>query len=142
MPIRYYINPEFNLILFIGEGLVTGSDYFKTAEIAFQDKLRKWGMVTIVDLLSCETDFELQDMRFAIESTNSLSRKMLEPEQVIALTSSKAIRLITDSLKLMPSKVPIKLDLFSTIEELIVFLNISDRKQEFMIFYDQCKNES
>lgn len=142
MPIRYYINPELNLILFIGEGLVTGSDYFKTAEIAFQDKLRKWGMVTIVDLLSCETDFELQDMRFAIEFTNNLSRKMLEPEQVIALTSSKAIRLITDSLKLMPSKVPIKLDLFSTIEELIVFLNISDRKQEFMIFYDQCKNES
>lgn len=142
MSIRHYINPEFNLILFIGEGLVTGSDYFKTAEIAFQDKLRKWGMVTIVDLLSCETDFELQDMRFAIEFTNSLSRKMLEPEQVIALTSSKAIRLITDSLKLMPSKVPIKLDLFNAIDEMIVFLNISDRKQEFMIFYDQCKNES
>ncbi|MBP6178167.1 MAG: hypothetical protein KA473_06360 [Anaerolineales bacterium] len=140
MPIRCYINPEFNLILFIGDGLVTGSDYFKAAEIASQDKLRKWGMVTIVDLLSAETDFELQDMRFAIEFTNNLSRKKLEPEQVIALTSSKAIHLISDSLKLLPSKVPVKLDLLNSVDELISFLGISERKQEFMAFYDQCKN--
>jgi len=140
MPIHYHINPELNLILFIGEGLVTGSDYFKTAEIASQDKLRKWGMVTIVDLLSAETDFELQDMRFAIEFTNSLSRKSLEPEQVIAITSSKAIKLISDSLKLLPSKVPIKLDLVETIDELISFLGITEQRQDFLIFYESCKN--
>ena len=41
MPIRYRINPELNIILFIGEGLMTGSEYFKAQELAELDEHRK-----------------------------------------------------------------------------------------------------
>ncbi len=35
MPVRYNISPELNIILYLGEGLVTGSDLFNTAATIF-----------------------------------------------------------------------------------------------------------
>lgn len=139
MPLRYHINPELNIVLLIGEGLVTGAEYFKTAENASLDKLRTWGMVTIIDILSAETDFELQDMRRAIEFTNNLSQKGLDPEQVVALTNSKSIFLIGETLKMLPSKISIKFDVFNTLDDLISSLGLSERRQEITTFYNQCK---
>ena len=139
MPIRYYISPELNIILFIGEGLMTGSEFFKAAESTKYDEHRKWGMTTIVDALSAETDFELEDMHLAIDFTNNLSTKNLEPEQVAVLTNSKGIQLISNAMKILPSKVPIKFDVFNTVDELISSLGFSERKQEFIQFYNESK---
>ncbi len=141
MSIRYYINPELNIILFVGKGIVTGSEYFKAAGIATEDKLRKWGMVTIIDVFSVETDFDLQDMKHAIEFNNELPKKGLEPEQVILLTESKGMHFIDEAIKALSSKIPIKFDVVSTLDELISLLNISERKQEFISFYNKCKFE-
>jgi hypothetical protein len=141
MPFRYHINSELNIILIIGEGLVTGSEYFKVAEIASQDKLRKWGMVTIVDLLSAELDFELKDIRRVIEFTNNLTLKGFEPEEVAALASSKGIHLIGETLKLLSGNVPVKISVFTTLDELISSLGLSEHKQELVSFYNRCKFE-
>lgn len=138
MPIRYYINSELGVILYVGIGTVTGTQYFEAAEKAFNDRCRKWGMVTVIDVLNADTDFELHDVRRAIELINRLPHGGLEPEQVVALTRSKGIRLISDTMKLMPSKVPIKFDVLAHISELIAFLGLSDREREFMSFYNEC----
>lgn len=139
MTIRYYINPDLNIILYVGEKIVTGSEYFQAAKTASQDKLRKWGMVTIIDVLSAEVDFELKDMRFAIDFNDKLSEKGLEPEEVAVLTHSKGIRLIADTLKLLPSNSAIKLEVFNTVEDLISSLGFSEQKQEFLEFYNKHK---
>ena len=123
----------------IGEGIVTGSEYFQAAKTASQDKLRKWGMVTIIDVLSAEVDFELKDMRFAIDINDNLSEKGLEPEEVAVLSHSKGIRLIADTLKLLPSNSAIKLEVFNTVEDLISSLGFSEQKQEFLEFYNKHK---
>ncbi len=142
MPVRYFINPELNIILFIGEGLLTGSEYFKAAETASHEKLRKWGMVTIVDVLTIETDFEVQDMKYAIEFANKLPQQGLEPEPIVVLTNSKGIQIIADTIKLLPSKVAIKFDVFNTIDDAISFLGFSEKKQEFISFYNLCKSRN
>ncbi len=139
MPFRYYINPELNIVLFVGKETVTGSEYFKAAEAASQDKLRKWGMVTIIDIFSVETDFELQDIKYAIEFNDKLPEKGLEPEQVVALSKSKGMYLISETFKLLPSNIPIKFEVVSTLDDLISLLNISERREEFISFYNQCK---
>ena len=139
MTIRYYINPDLNIILYVGEKIVTGSEYFQAAKTASQDKLRKWGMVTIIDVLSAEVDFELKDMRFAIDINDNLSEKGLEPEEVAILTHSKGIRLIADTIKLLPSNSAIKLEVFNTVEDLISSLGFSEQKQEFLEFYNKHK---
>lgn len=123
----------------IGEGLVTGDEYFNAAEKASKDALRTWGMVTIIDILSAEADFELQDMRRAIEFNNQLSQKGLAPEPVAALTNSKGIFLIGETLKMLPSKIPIKFDTFNTLDDLITSLGLSEHRQEIIAFYNRCK---
>lgn len=144
MPIRYNISPELNIILYIGEGLITGTEFFKAAELAKYDERRKWGMITIIDIFSAEADFDLEDMHFVINFTNNLSQKGLEPEQVIVLSHSKGIRLIGDTIKLMSNKAPVKVDVFSTLDDLVSSLFISESKQEFIQFYNdsKTKNES
>jgi hypothetical protein len=142
MPFRYYINTELNIILFVGEGIVTGSEYFKAANIAFQDKCRTWGMATIIDILFLETDFELQDMKHALAFNNTLPEKGLQPEQVIALTESKGMYLISETFKLLPSSIPIKFEVVTTLDELISLLKLSEHRQEFISFYNKCKFET
>ena len=139
MPLRYYISPELNIILFIGEGLLTGSEFFKVADLVEHDERRKWGMITIVDALSAETDFELEDMHHAIDFTNNLSQKGIEPEQVVVLTHSKGIQLISNAIKILSSKVPIKFDVYNTLDELISSLGFLEHKQEFIQFYNESK---
>ena len=142
MPIRYYISPELNIILFIGKGLITGSEYFKAAETASQDKLRKWGMVTVIDVLSAEIDFDLQDIKRAIAFNNALPENGLEPEQVIALTESKSMHFVGEAMKALSNMIPIKFEVVDTLDELISLLQISEHKQEFFSFYNKCKFES
>ncbi len=139
MPIRFTISPELNIILYIGEGLMTGSEFFKAANLAEHDERRKWGMITIVDVLSAGLDFELEDMQLVINYTNNLPKKGLEPEQYVVLTHSKGIRLIGDTIKMLSSEVPIKFDVFSTLDDLISSLVFSEHKQEFIQFYNESK---
>ena len=139
MPIRYCISPELNIILYVGEEILTGSEYFKAAELASLDEHRKWGMTTIVDILSVEADFDLEDMHRAIDFAKNLPQKGLEPEQVVLLTHSKGIYLISNALKMMSDKNPIKVDVVSTLDDLISLLGFSERRQEFIRFYNEFK---
>jgi len=139
MPIRYQISPELNIILYIGEGLLTGSEYFKAAELAYLDEYRKWGMTTIVDILSVEADFDLEDMHHVINFSKNLSQKNLEPEQVVLLTHSKGIYLISNALKMMSGNISIKVEVVSTLDDLISLMGFSERRQEFIQFYNEFK---
>jgi hypothetical protein len=141
MPIRYYISPELNIILYIGEEVMTSSEYFEAAAFASRDEHRRWGMVTIIDILSAEADFELQDIHGVISFANNLHQQGLEPEQIIVLTLSTGIYLASETIKMLPSEVPIKLDVVSTLDDLISSLGFSVRKQEFIQFYNESKFE-
>ena len=141
MPVRYHISPELNIVLYICEGLTTGSEYFDAAETASHDALRQWGMVTIVDLFAAEVDFHLQDLRRVVEFTDSLAQRGLEPEPVIALTHSKGILLAGEALKLFPSKLPVKFDVLDTVDDLIDAYGYAGHRQEFLSFYNECKQK-
>ena len=86
MPVSYNISSELNIIIYVCEGLITGSNLFKTAGMTFKDKRYKYGMVLLIDLLSATLDFDVEDLHRAITETNAAKEKGLEPEQIIILS--------------------------------------------------------
>ncbi len=139
MPIRYCIHPELNMILYIGEGVVTAAEYFKTATIASQDPRRKWGMINIVDMLGAEEDFDLQDVRRAIEIGKSFFDRGLKLEPMAVLSYSTGVRLVADAVKLMSVDVKLEFEVYSSIEEMIEAMGYSSCKQELISFYEHCR---
>lgn len=139
MPVRYNISSELNIIVYVCEGLVTGSDLFKTAGIIFQDKRYQYGMVLLIDLLSATLDFELQDLRRAITETNATKEKDLEPEQIIILSQSTGIHLACETLKLLSIRDAIKLSAFHTLEQALISLDWTIHQQEIIRFWNESK---
>ncbi len=138
MPVRYNISSELNIILYVGEGLVSGSDLFNTAGIIFEDKRYKYGMVLLIDLLSATLDFELQDLRRAITETNATKEKGLEPEQIIILSQSTGIHLACKTLNLLSGKDAMRLSAFHTLEQALISLDFT-HQQEIIQFWHESK---
>ena len=139
MPVRYNISSELNIILYVCEGLVTGSDLFNTAGIIFKDKRYKYGMLLLIDLLSATLDFELQDLRRAITETNATKEKGLEPEQIVILSLSTGIHLACKTLNLLSSKGAMKLSAFHTLEQALNSLDLTIHQQEIIQFWHASK---
>lgn len=139
MPVRYNISPELNIILYLCDGVVTGSDLFNTAAIIFKDKRYKYGMALLIDLLSATLDFELQDLRRALTETNAVEEKGLEPEQIIILSQSTGIHLACKTLNLLSSKDAMKLDAFHTLEQALISLDFTTQQQEIIRFWHESK---
>lgn len=136
MPIRYSIHPELNMILYIGEGVVTAQEFFKAAKAASQDSRRKWGMTNIIDMLGAEEDFDLQDIRQAIENSKSFLRQGLQLEPMAVLSYSTGIRLIADAVKMMADGIQMEFDVYGSIEESLPSLGYSHCMEEALSFYE------
>jgi hypothetical protein len=140
MPVRYNISSELKIILYVCEGVVTGSDLFKTAGIIFTNKRYKYGMLLLIDLLSASLDFELQDMRRVLTETNATKEKGLEPEQIVILSQSTSIELACKTLNLLSSKDTLKLSAFNTLEQALISLDLTTHQQEIIQFWHESKN--
>jgi len=137
--VRYNISSELNIIIYVCEGLVTGSDLFKTAGIIFKDERYKYGMVLLIDLLAATLDFELQDLRRAITETNATKEKGLEPEQIIILSQNASIHLVCETLNLLSSKDAMRLSAFYTLERALTNLDLTTHQQEIIQFWHESK---
>ena len=139
MPVSYNISSKLNIIIYVCEGFVSGSDLFKTAAIIFKDKRYKYGMVLLIDLLSASLDFELKDMRRVIAETNATKEKGLEPEQITILSQSPGIHLTCKTLNMLSIKGVMKLSAFYTLEQAIISLDLTMHQQEIIQFCDESK---
>ena len=139
MPVSYNISSKLNIIIYVCEGFVSGSDLFKTAAIIFKDKRYKYGMVLLIDLLSASLDFELKDMRRVIAETNATKEKGLEPQQIIILSQSTGIHLTCKTLNMMSIKEAIKLSAFHTLEQALISLDLTIHQQEITQFWHESK---
>ncbi len=142
MSVNYNISSELNLIIYPCKGLITGSELLKTARLAYLDKRRRYGMVSIIDLLSAKVDFDLQDLKQFISWENELKTNGFEPEKIVILTQNKGIRLTNEALNLMSSKVILNLNVFDSLENAIASLGLSESLQEILQFWKESKSLS
>ncbi|MFN8413994.1 MAG: hypothetical protein U0Z26_16560 [Anaerolineales bacterium] len=142
MSIRYNISTKLNLIIYPCDGLITGSELLKTARLAYVDERRRYGMISIIDLLSAKVDFDLQDLHQFVSWANELKANGFEPEQIVILTQNKGLHLTSEALNFMSSKVTLKLSIFESLENAIASLGLSEFQHQILQFWEESKFSS
>ena len=82
-------------------------------------------------------DFELKDMFIAFNYVNEKGENGLEPEPVTIISKSKGMRLTVNSMNMSPFKFPVKIDVYSTIEEAIAGWGLPEKGEEIMGFIEE-----
>ena len=142
MALCYKISPELNMILYIGKGYATPSDFFALEKAAFLTYPRQRGMITLVDALELITAFELNDIRHFIDNIKTLTRNGMEPGPYFMLTRDWGLHVLADAAKLMAGNVDLKAKMYYTLQEAIVALGLSDHEEEIIQLWNECKLES
>ncbi len=141
MSLSYKIGSELNMILYIGKGYLKPSDFFSLEKAAFQQNHRPKGMVTLVDALDATTSFELDDIHRFINQINYLADTGLEPGPYVMLTNDWGIHLLAQAVRLLPSKVDLKIRIYNTLQEAIRGLGLSEQEEEIIQLWNKCKTE-
>lgn len=140
MPIRYNISSELNIVIYVCRGDFTAVDLFKASDLAFFDRRRKPGMISIYDLLFATENIELEDMYEGVQRLERAAEPGSGVGPRVLLTRSKGIYLIIEAMKLLPSKVPIQIDAYHSIEDAITGLGLVDLRQEVIRFWQECNS--
>ncbi len=142
MSLRYKISPELNMILYIGEGYSTPSEFFALEEAAFLKRPRQRGMITVVDALDLSTSFDLNDIRRFIDNIRGLAKNGVEPGPYIMLTRDQGLHLLADAAQLLAGNVDLKARMYHTLQDVIVALGLSDHAEEVIQLWNECKSGS
>ena len=142
MSLCYKISPELNMIMYVGQGSSTPSDFFALENNAFLKHPRPRGMITLVDALELATAFDLKDIHRFIDNINQLTKKGMEPGPYIMLTRDQGLHLLADAAQLLAGKLDLKARMCHTLEEAILALGLSDHQQEITQLWHECKSES
>lgn len=142
MPLCYKVSPELNMILYVGIGYSSPSDFFALEKSAFLEHPRPCGMITLVDALELCTSFDIQDIRRFIDSIDGMVKNGMEPGPYIMLTRDWGLHLLADAAQLLAGKLDLKARMYHTLEEAIGALGLSDRKEEILQLWEECKLES
>ncbi len=137
MPVRYFINPDLNILLYIYEGITNISKFYEIGDLADADERRAWPMLNIHYFSpEAELDFEAKDMFKAIDYFTDTNKKGLDPGLSAVITQSKGIHMSVKSVKMFPSKSPIKMDAFYSLEEAITSLGLTEKREEILQFFE------
>jgi hypothetical protein len=137
MPVHYDISPALNMVLFICEGPVTGSELFQASELATNDHRFRHGMFIAIDLFSANDRFELTDIQGAVAQMNGTAEKGYERGKIVVLSRSTGVHLLVEMINLLPSKVELNLQAFQTLEAAIDSLGLSASKKEIIQFWQE-----
>ena len=130
------------MILYVGEGYSTPSDFFALEKAAFLEHPRQRGMVTIVDALDLSTSFDLNDIRRFIDNIKDLAKNGMEPGPYFMLTRDQGLHLLADAAQLLAGKVDLKARMFHTLQDAIVALGLSDHEKEILQLWNECRISS
>ena len=142
MSLCYKISPELNMILYVGKGYSSPSDFFALEKAAFLKHPRRPGMITLVDALELSTSFDLTDIHHFIDNIKSMTKNGMEPGPYVMVTRDWGLHLLADAATLMAGKVDLKARMYHTLEEAIVALGLSDHKKEIIQLWNECRVES
>jgi hypothetical protein len=142
MSLHYKISPELNMILYIGEGYSTPSEFFALEEAAFLKHPRQRSMITLVDALDLSTSFELNDIHRFIDNIKELAKNGMEPGPYLMLTRDQGLHLLADAAQLLAGKVDLKARMYHTLQDVIIVLGLSDHEKEVIQLWNECKSES
>lgn len=142
MSLQYVISPELNVILYVGKGYITPSEFFSLEQAAFQQNHRPRGMITLVDASEIVTDFSLADIHRFIENIRELNQDGMDPGPYVMVTLDHGIHLLAKAVNLMAGQLDLKIRIYTSMQEAITGLGMSDHSQEIVEIWQKRRNNS
>lgn len=134
MPIHYTINEKLNIAVILCEGSFLAQEYFAVMRTLAKEPNYKEGMLKIVDLYAAREEFDLADMRESLAYNESSVKAGRQLDHTVVLSYSRGVHEFVKTMKLLSGKTPIKFDAFTTLEEAITELGLSEQRQEILDF--------
>ena len=142
MSLCYKISLELNMILYVGEGSSSPSDFFALEKAAFLEYPRQPGMITLVDALDLSTSFDLDDIHHFIDNIMTMAKNGMEPGPYFMITKDWGLHLLADAANLIAGQFDLKARMYYTLQEAIVALGLSDHQQQVIQLWNDCRLES
>ena len=137
MPVHYNITTALNMIIFVCQGFVSGPELFEASDLAQSDQRFQYGMIILIDLLSAADNFELKDVRVAIQRMNNTAEQGHARADIVLLSMNTRIKFLVNTMHLMPNKVPLKIKICLTFDQAIDSLGLGESKAEIVQFWDE-----
>jgi hypothetical protein len=142
MPIRYEIRPSLDFLLYVFEGECSAKEYFNLYHsIYHNDHRRHHGMKILMDLSNAEFYFEAEDLREAIAIMAGNKEEGHPRDRVALLSKSSTTGMLTDTLKLLGSNLPMELDIFHIFYDAARWLGFVEQENEAMLFWQEFTQE-
>jgi hypothetical protein len=141
MPIRYAIQAEFDLLIYIVEGTVTAADYFNAYKAAYLDARRKHGMKVLVDLYNAVLEYEAHDFREAVAIVRENHEAGFTPDHVaVVVTAGSNFQYFIDTIKLLADEMPMYLSVFYSPYDALRWLGLAESETEALHFWAMFKS--
>jgi hypothetical protein len=137
MPVRYSISPSLKMIFFICRGIVNGPELFAASELAQYDDRFQYGMTIIIDLFSARDNFEFQDIMNAMQRMNKTAEEGHARAKIVILSMSTGINLLVEAMRILPSKVPLNIRVFPSLDQAIASLGLRELSREIFQFWQE-----
>ncbi len=130
MPVRYYIEPELNILVYVGTGLCTGQELLKAERLASQDESRRLEMKILLDVRHAEVDVDLNDIHDLIELNANRIKQGINPEPTALLTRTSKLDNFVEIIKLLAGDFPLKMGIFHNLNDALRWLELSKNVAE------------
>ncbi len=99
MPIIYNIFPELNLIIYVGTGLVTPTEFFQVGDEVLQNPSVTENMKVILDFFNAELETSVSDIHLAILKNNEAKKLGKGVGQTAVYTRSATMKFLGEAVK-------------------------------------------
>ena len=99
MPVIYKIFPEQNLIIYVGMGLITPTEFFKVGDEVLQEPNAKENMKVILDFFNAELETSVADIHLAIFKNKEAKELGKGIGQTAVYTRSAAMKFLGEALR-------------------------------------------
>ena len=138
MPIRYAIQPDLDLLLYIFEGDCTGREYLDIYHSIYLDKHRHHGMKVLMDLTNAALDFDTQDLTEATAIVVKNREGGFPPGHVAILSKGTTMRFLRDTLVFLADNVTMYLEVFNNVYDAVRWLGLTEMEKRTMNFREVC----
>jgi hypothetical protein len=141
MPIRYIIQPEMDLLLYVFEGHVTAAEYFDMYYAVYKDADRHHGMKVLFDVFNCELDFGSTFLKDSVALMRGNREAAYPPDHVAVMTVASGLDYLTDAIKLLSDEMPVFMQVFYNFSDAVRWLGLGDREEEVREFWQAFKKK-
>ena len=107
------------------------------ADLIFMDKRPMLGSISIINLFLATEKSLFAGLGEAIKRIDNTADHGFVPGPIVLPSRSKGIHLLTDTIKLLPSRVPFRMGALDTIGDAVTSLGLLELRQEIMHFWNE-----